>query len=194
MAGSRPSPFSGSFSTFEQKCFQSQAWADVLLEVAERVIRELDQSCPAALLAAATRQHPLAQLELPARDREERRVLLLTLVLPPGHLSRIELRRPPQRHVRGRAEDLLEAAGPFLVELDHTLVIGHARRPSRAASRKLGDETCPAGIDALPRKQLLDLGRGHRVKEHALAARYDRWQHDERIEARRCEDDHAMRV
>jgi len=32
------------------------------------------------------------------------------------------------------------------------------------------------------------------VEEHALAAGYDRGQHDERVEARRGEDDHPVRM
>src|ERR1700737_2175397 len=93
--------FSGSFSTFEQESFKGQAWADVLLEIAERVVRKLDQPGPPALLAARARQHPLAQLDLPACDREEGGILRLAFRSPPGHLTHVQLGRHLETHIGG---------------------------------------------------------------------------------------------
>src|SRR5207248_10226886 len=104
---------------------------------AERVVRELEQAGPPALFAAAAGKHAAPQLDLPARDREQRGIFLLPLAAPPAHLLRVELRRHVQGHVGRGTEDLLEAPGPHAVQLDHALVAGPPHRPSWPSTRKL---------------------------------------------------------
>src|SRR5216684_826504 len=117
MAGSPRGPFSGSFATFEQEGLKREARADVLLQVAERVVGKLEEASPSALFRAATGQHAAAQLDLPAGDREQRGVFDLTFAATPCHLAAIELRRDPKRYVGRRAEDFLEAPRPLLVKV-----------------------------------------------------------------------------
>src|SRR5260370_21217383 len=66
------------------------------------------QSSPPALLAASARQHSLAQLDLPACDRKEGRVLGLSLGPPPGHLRSEEHTSELQSHLNLVCRLLLE--------------------------------------------------------------------------------------
>src|SRR5207245_755295 len=136
--GSPRGLFSGSVSTFEGKRLKGEARADVLLQMAERVVRQLEKASPAALLPAATGQHAPAQLDLPARDRKQGRVLDVAFAAPPCHLTSVQLGRDAQRHIGGGAENLLEAPRPFLVQVDDRLVAGDAQCPARPPSGALG--------------------------------------------------------
>src|SRR5256885_16220036 len=100
MAGSPRGLSLRRFSAFEQERFQGKSRAHVLLEVAERVIGELDQPRPPSLLAAAGGEHATTKLDLPARDGKQSRVFLIPFAAPPGHLLRVELRRQLQGDVR----------------------------------------------------------------------------------------------
>src|SRR5216683_7627173 len=137
MAGSPRGPFSGSFAAFQQEGLKREARADVLLQVAQRVVGKLEQTSPPALFRAAAGQHAAAQLDLPAGDGEQRGVFDLTLAATPRHLAAIELRRDPKGYVGGRAEDFLETPRPLFVKVDHPLVAGHAQSPARPASSEL---------------------------------------------------------
>ncbi|TMD14362.1 MAG: hypothetical protein E6I96_09735 [Chloroflexi bacterium] len=136
--------------------------------------------------------HPASKLDLPAGDREQRRVLLVTLGASPAHLLRVELRGHVQRHIRGRAKDLLEAARPHVVQLNHAFVAGPAHRPTRPAAGQLCKQRRALGLDALGLEQSLDLTGGNRMIEHALAARDDRGQDDERVKAGGGQDDDTV--
>src|SRR5690242_9837816 len=131
MAGSPRATALRGFSAFEKEGLEGEARAYVLLEVAERVVRQLEEPGPLALRATAAGEHPAPQLDLPAGHREERGILLVALASPPAHLLRVQLRRDVQRHVRRRAEDLLQASRPLQVQIDHAVVMGAAHRPAR---------------------------------------------------------------
>src|ERR1700694_5458781 len=70
----------------------------------------------------------------------------------------------------------------------------HSQSPSRPSSSKLRQQAGTSWLDVEIEEQALDVGRRNRVEEEALASRNDRGQHDERVEARAREDDHAARV
>src|SRR5207248_10642909 len=121
------------FSAFEKERFESQQRADVQLEVAERVIRQLEQARPPALLSPAGRHHPPAQLDLPAGDGEQSRVLLVAFAAPPAHLLRVELSGDVERDIGGGSEDLLQAPGPLVMKPDNAFVVGAAHGPAGTA-------------------------------------------------------------
>src|SRR6266851_5592089 len=144
MGESRGALSSGSFPAFEKEGFQREPRADVLLEVTERVVRELHQPGPATLLLALGGEHAAPQLHLPAGQRKQRRILDLALAAPPGHLRRVELLGDVERHVGRGAEHLLEALRPVAVQLDDALIAGHAHRPAgpRASSARRCARSC----------------------------------------------------
>src|SRR5260370_16322252 len=135
MPGSPRGTSSGSFATFQQESFEGEARADVLLQVAQRVVGKLEETSPPALFRAAAGQHAAAQLDLPAGDREQRGVFHVTLAATPRHLAAVELRRDPKRYVGGGAGDFLEAPPPLFVKVGHPPVAGHAPSPSRPGPR-----------------------------------------------------------
>src|SRR5216683_6618246 len=147
MAGSPRGTSSGSSAAFQQEGLKREARADVLLQVAQRVVGKLEQTSPPALFQAAAGQHAAAQLDLPAGDREQRGVFDLTLAATPRHLAAIELRRDSQGHVGGRAENLLEAPCPLFVKVDHPLVAGHAQSPPGPASSELRQKAGAPWVD-----------------------------------------------
>src|SRR5487761_283174 len=106
MARSPEGLSSGSFPAFEQESFECKARAHVLLQVTQSVVGELDQPRPPALLRAAARQHPAPQLDLPARDREQRWIFVIPFAATPRHLATIEFRRHLQRTIRWGAKHL----------------------------------------------------------------------------------------
>src|SRR5260370_29376458 len=169
MAGSPRGTFSGSFSTFQQEGFEGEARADVLLQVSERVVRQLDQARPPALFRAAAGQHAATQLDLPAGDREQRWVFDLTLAAAPRPLAAIDLRRDPKGYVGGRAEDFLETPRPLFVKVDHPLVAGHAQSPARPAASELRQQAGAPRVDVEVQARPLDLGRRDGAEEDALA-------------------------
>src|SRR5216684_4427471 len=169
MAGSPRGTSSGSFATFQQESFEREARADVLLQVAQRVVGKLEEMSPPALFRAAAGQHAATQLDLPAGDREQRGVFDLTLAATPRHLAAVELRRDPKRYVGRRAEDFLETPRPLFVKVDHPLVAGHAQGPARPAPSELRQQAGAPRFDVEIQKQPLDLGRRDRVEEDALA-------------------------
>src|SRR5260370_10148424 len=96
MAGSPRGTSSGSFSTFQQESFEGEAGADVLLQVAQRVVGKLPEMSPPALFAAAAGHHAAAQLDLPANDREQNGVFPLPLPATPRHLAALALLPAPK--------------------------------------------------------------------------------------------------
>src|SRR5260370_4426266 len=194
MPGSPRGTSSGSFATFQQESFEGEARADVLLQVAQRVVGKLEEMSPPALFGAAAGQHAAAQLDLPAGDREQSGVFDLTLAATPRHLAAIELRRDPKGYVGGRAEDFLETPRPLFVKVDHPLVAGHAQSPARPAASELRQQAGASRLDIEIEEQSLDVGRRNRMEENALAPRHDGGQHDEGVEAGARPDDYAAGV
>ena len=80
------------------------------------------------------------------------------------------------------------------MKLDHAVVARHSQRPAWAAPREPRDQSRALRIHLIGVQQPLDVGCRDRVEEHPLAARNHSGQHDERVEARRGEDDHAVRM
>src|SRR5260370_7277908 len=144
---------SGSFATFQQESFEGEARADVLLQVAQRVVGKLEETSPPALFLAAAGQHAAAQLDLPAGDREQRRVFDLTLAATPRHLAAVELRRDPKRYVGGGAGDFLQAPRPPFVKVDPPPVAGHAHSPAPPAPNPPRHHTGPPQLALNPPDQ-----------------------------------------
>src|SRR5439155_22363122 len=128
MAGSPRGLSLRRFSAFEQERFQGKSRAHVLLEVAERVIRELDQPRPRSLLAAAGGEHATTKLDLPARDGKQSRVFLIPLRFAARPSAPSRAAPPAARGRRQATQKSLPGGGS---------IRGAARsrpRPSRAAS------------------------------------------------------------
>src|SRR5665213_1549410 len=154
-----------SFPTFEQEAFEGEPRADVLFEVTQRVVGELDQPCPTALLRTVACQHAAPQLDLPAGDGEERRILVVALTSPPSHLAYVELGRDLQGHIGWCSEHFLEPARPVPMQLDDSVVVRHSERPARPAASEARDQFRAVGGHAVLAQQALDLGRRDWLEE-----------------------------
>src|SRR5215472_18994102 len=86
-----PPPLACLPPTFEQEALQGQPGADVLLQVAQRVVGELEQACPAGARRPHLLDHALPEAKLPAPQRELDRVLVGALGAPPLEVGRVQL-------------------------------------------------------------------------------------------------------
>src|SRR5437879_12108266 len=118
--------------SLEQEALQRQPGTDVLLQVAERVVGELEEPCPPRLAPRRIVEQAPPEVQLPAAQGELDGLLDAPVGGSPLEVGGVELGRQGERRVRRCAEDLIQPLTPVFVALDDPLLPRGLHRPARA--------------------------------------------------------------